>query len=409
MHQADALSSRLFPGENGVPMIENPAAGNHPELEAFICRRIDEAGGVPFSEFMAHCLYHPQWGYYMAPRDRIGKGGDFFTSTSVHSLFGRLVARQLHQMWDLLGSGAFTIAEQGAGEGHLCLDILDAIAEEFPRFYRSLTYALVEISPDNRSRQKQLLENHLERLSWCSIDELSGMDGCFLTNELVDAFPVHLVEKKDGKLQEVFVVRRESAFVEELRPAGPEFADYFRISGVELVEGNRAEVNLEAPVWIKKVGALLRRGFVLTIDYGYPASELYSPMRRNGTLMCYYRHTSNENPYQRLGYQDITSHVDFTALERAGEGQGLKPLYFAEQYRFLMGLGFVEALLALQARAADEKEARALRLTLKNLIMPEGGMVETFKVLIQGKGVDSPALLCQRRIGDIPLPMEGLV
>ncbi len=390
-------------------MIENPAAGNHPELEAFICGRIEESGGIPFSEFMAHSLYHPQWGYYMAPRDRIGKGGDFFTSTSVHSLFGRLVGRQLHQMWEILGSGAFTIAEQGAGEGHLCLDILDAIAEEFPDFYERLSYSLVEISPDNRSRQKKLLEKHLQRLSWCRLDELSGVDGCFLSNELVDAFPVHLVEKKDGKLQEVFVVRRDSVFVEELRPAGAEFADYLRTSGVELVEGNRAEVNLEAPVWMKKVGALLNRGFAMTIDYGYPATELYSPMRRNGTLMCYYRHTSNENPYQRLGYQDITSHVDFTALEKAGEAHGLKPLYFAEQYRFLMGLGFVEALMALESRTADEKAARALRLTLKNLIMPEGGMGETFKVLIQGKGVDSPTLLCQRSIGDIPLPMAGLV
>jgi SAM-dependent MidA family methyltransferase len=379
--------------------------GSKPELEQFIRHRIEEKDGIPFSEYMAHCLYHPEYGYYMAPRERIGKQGDFFTSSSVHSLFGRLIARQLCQMWDFLGRGSFTIAEQGSGEGHLCLDILEAAAEETPEFYQSLCYRLVEISPDNRERLGKLLVRHRERVDWCSMDDLAGMEGCFLSNELVDAFPVHLLEKRGGELKEVYVVMRDDKFAEELRPLStPQIMEHFRNLGVEPAEGNRAEINLEAVRWLKKVAALVHRGFVITIDYGYPAQELYAPFRRNGTLMCYHRHTCSEDPYSNIGCQDITAHVDFTALQRTGEGQGLFPLYFGEQYRFLMGLGFVEALMELEARETDENRARALRLTLKNLILPEEGMGETFKVLIQGKEVGRPDLLCSRSLSDIPLP-----
>jgi SAM-dependent MidA family methyltransferase len=380
----------------------------NPALEEIIRRRIAEAGGaIPFAEFMALCLYHPQHGYYMAPRTRIGKGGDFFTSTSVHALFGRLVARQLAQMGEILGGGAFTVAEQGAGEGHLALDILDALREEAPGLYERLSYRLVEISPDNRERQRQTLAAHGERISWCALEELDEMEGCFLSNELVDAFPVHLVEKRDGELREVFVTAAAGGFAEELRaPSTPALAAHFGWLGTAPAEGCRAEVNLAAADWMRQVAGVLRRGFALTIDYGYPAAELYSPARRTGTLMCYHRHTSSEDPYRLVGVQDITAHVDFTALERAGEEAGLQPLWFGEQYRFLMALGFVEALLELQAQAADEKSARALRLTLKNLILPEGGMGETFKVLVQGKGVGRPALRCARPISAIPLPLS---
>jgi len=386
-------------------MDEQLSEGGKARLEDIIRHRIREEDGIPFAEFMALCLYHPEQGYYMTPRTRIGKEGDFFTSSSVHSLFGRLIARQLIQMRELLGNGAFTVAEQGAGEGHLALDILDALRDEAPEFYAQLRYRLVEVSPDNRRRQREVLEDHRQRIDWCELADLSGMEGCFLSNELVDAFPVHLVERREGQFLEVYVVERDGAFAEELRPlSAPQIEEHFRMLGTAPVEGNRGEVNLEATRWMGRVGELLGRGFVLTIDYGYPAAELYAPFRRTGSLMCYHRHTSGEDPYRLIGNQDITAHVDFTALQRAGEQAGLATLYFGEQYRFLMGLGFVEALIELQARESDENRARALRLTLKNLILPEGGMGETFKVLIQGKGVGEPELLCARSIGDLPFP-----
>jgi SAM-dependent MidA family methyltransferase len=380
-----------------------------PELEKFLRKRIDETGGISFAEYMEHCLYHPRSGYYMESRTRIGKEGDFFTSSSVHSLFGRLISRQLRQMWEILGKRAFAVVEQGAGEGHLCLDILNAAKEESPEFYGDLHYHLVEISSDNRRRQEKLLSGHLQKVGWSSLEALNEVEGCFLSNELIDAFPVHLVENRDGELQEVFVVVREGVLAESLRPLStPEIAEYFLSLGAKPAPGNRAEVNLEAPRWIGKVAALLRRGFVMTIDYGYPAQELYAPFRRSGTLMCYYRHTANEDPFQHPGCQDITAHVDFTTLERAGEAGGLHTLFFGEQYRFLLGLGFVEALVEMQEKEPDEHRARALRLVLKNLILPEGGMGETFKVLVQGKGVGTQELLCNRGLGEIFLPGIGM-
>ena len=380
-----------------------PSQTNNSPLATLLHQQAQTAGGINFADFMAQALYHPQYGYYMAQRDRIGKAGDFFTSSSVNALFGRLVARQLIQMAALLPAESFQIVEQGAGEGHLALDILDALAEEAPQLYARLTYTLVEVSQDNRQRQANSLNAHADKIVWSGENDWTIASGCFLSNELVDAFPVHVVEKHSGVLQEVFVTSQDAAFVEEVRVStDPRLAEYFAWLGCGPVEGNRAEVNLAAPDWMRQVGQHLEQGFVLTIDYGYPAQELYAPHRRAGTLMCYHRHQADDNPYDRVGEKDITAHVDFTALQKAGSEVGLDTLSFSEQYRFLMGLGFVEELVRLEAMTTDEKEARALRLTLKNLIMPDGGMGETFKILVQGKNVGAPELLCSRAIGAIP-------
>lgn len=375
-------------------------------LAAELHERIAATGGLPFVEFMAACLYHPQFGYYMTPRQRIGKSGDFFTSTSVHAVFGRLIARQLVQMAQLLGDETFQVVEQGAGEGHLALDILDALAVEAPDLYARLTYTLVEVGPASRDRQARTLAAHAARVSWCAADAWRIDSGCFLSNELVDAFPVHVVEKQAGELREVYVVTGSNGlFTEELRdPSTPQLAEHFRWLGVAPIEGNRAEANLAAPVWMRQVGERIDRGFVITIDYGYPAAELYGLHRRTGTLLCYRQHQADDNPYVAVGEKDITTHVDFTALQQAGTEAGLATLWFGEQYRFLLGLGFFEELLRLQEQCTDEREARALRLTLKNLILPEQGMGETFKVLVQGKGVGAPQLLCARPIASIPMP-----
>ncbi len=381
------------------------------ELKAEIIALIEAQGPLSFARYMELCLYHPQHGYYTSQRTRIGKQGDFFTSSSVHSLFGGLVARQVAQIWQLLGGGPFVLVEQGAGEGFLCLDLLDTLSEDFPEFYAQLDYRIVEVSSDHCRRQREKLSRHVSagRVSWCDFEELGTFSGCMLTNELVDAFPVHLVEKKNGVLCEVRVNHVEGDFVEELVPTEDlRLSAYFDLLGLPLVEGNRAEVNLSAAEWMAKVGRLLERGAVLTIDYGYPATELLAPWRRAGTLLCYHRHQSSDNPYQHIGCQDITAHVNFTQLETAGVSQGLETLYFGEQYRFLMGLGFLEELVRLQALETDPRRAQALRMTLKNLILPEGGMGESFKVLVQGKGLGRPELLCARSISEIDLPSAAL-
>ncbi|MFK5926767.1 MAG: SAM-dependent methyltransferase [Desulfuromusa sp.] len=377
------------------------------ELILKLQQQIDSVAGIPFVKFMEQALYHPEHGYYTAARTRIGKKGDFFTSSSVHSCFGRLIARQLEQMWQLLGKGNFIIAEQGAGEGHLCLDILDALAENSPEFYAQIEYRLVEISLYSRQRQTEILRRHLDtgRVDWCELADLQGMHGCFISNELVDAFPVHLIEKHAGELQEVYVINTDNGFSEELRPLSTRLIkEYFQRVGIEPAEGNRCEVNLAACDWMRHVAEVLERGFVLTVDYGYLAEELYAPWRHAGTLLCYHQHQTNENPYQRIGLQDITAHIDFTTLQEIGRQQGLDVLYFGQQYQFLMALGFLDMLIEMESRETDPNKAQALRMNLKILILPEGGMGESFKVLVQGKNVGMPELHCSKRIRDIGMP-----
>ncbi len=372
------------------------------KLHAFILEQIRQQGetGLSFADFMQHCLYHARYGYYMQERERIGKKGDFYTSTSVHHLFGVLLARQLAQMFEILATPRFTVVEQGAGEGHLAFDVLNELKRRKPELYAVLDYCIIEISPDNRKRQAHILAEHT-CVRWTTLEQVGPVRGCFISNELIDAFPVHVVEKHAGTLYEVRVTEDDGAFAEKLFPAPDALKQHFKDLGVEPVEGNRAELCPAAARWMQQVAGTLEQGFVITVDYGYPAIELYAPFRRSGTLMCYTQHTANDNPYQNVGQQDITAHIDFTLLEQAGAQAGLAPLYFAEQYRFLMGLGFIEELMRLQAQASSAEEAMALRMTLKNLIVPDSGMGDTFKVLIQGRGVGEPELLCSRSVADI--------
>lgn len=372
------------------------------KLYPVIVEHIRQQGdrGLSFADFMQLCLYHPQYGYYMQDRERIGKEGDFFTSSSVHEVFGILLARQLAQMHTILGGSTFTVVEQGAGEGHLALDILTALRTHAPNCYAALDYCIIEISPENRRRQATLLQAH-PCVRWSSLEETEAVQGCFLSNELVDAFPVQMVEKHEGVLYEVRVIEHDEGLAEKLIPASDSVLHHFARLGVEPTEGNRAELCPAAAEWMDQVATKLKRGFVITLDYGYPALELYAPFRRNGTLMCYTRHSANDNPYQHVGGQDITAHVDFTLLQQRGEAAELETLYFGEQYRFLMGLGFMEELMRLEAQTTDPDEAMALRMTLKNLIVPDSGMGDTFKVLVQGCGVGNPELLCCRSVADI--------
>jgi len=249
-----------------------------------------------------------------------------------------------------------------------------------------------------------MLAVHVERISWLTPEEFASgnftFSGCLYSNELIDALPVHRALMTSDGVREIYVTLKDGEFVEEAgEPSTPEIGEYLKRVGVELHPGQMAEVNLNGPEWLTTVSKALRSGFVLTIDYGYPAQEMYSPHRKQGTLLCYYRHQTEENPYIRLGLQDITSHVDFTTLMKCGEGLGLQSVWFGEQYRFLLSAGIVEEIEAIERSNVSDEEKLRLRLTLKKLIMPEGGMGDTFKVLIQSKGVDVPRLLCQRRIG----------
>ena len=179
----------------------------------------------------------------------------------------------------------------------------------------------------------------------------------------------------------------------------PAIAEYLQRLGIELHPGQQAEINLAGLEWLATAARALESGFILTIDYGFPAAELFAAHRKGGTLLCYHRHQVEENPYIRLGRQDITSHVDFTSLMRRGEELGLQPVWFGEQYRFLLAAGIIQEIEEIERSDVSDEEKLRLRLTLKKLIMPDGGMGDTFRVLIQSRGVAEPRLLCQRGIG----------
>ena len=362
-------------------------------LRQIIAEEIRERGLLPFARFMEICLYQPQYGYYATGRGRWGKRGDYFTAPTIHPLFGALLGKQIAQMWRIMGEGAFAIVEMGAGEGYLGRDILDYLEHEEPRFYDHLHYYIVERNPVISERQKRLLAPHQGKVLWYDSGETAGLKvtGCFVSNELVDSFPVHRVVMQGDALQEVFVDLNDGAFTEVCgEPSTPELTAYFRRTGITLAEGQHAEVNLEALRWLHAVAQGLKQGFVITIDYGYQAQELYAPSRPAGTFMCYQGHRAFTDPYDKLGQQDMTSHVDFTALILHGEEEGLQCTGLIPQYRFLLALGILEEA-ARMGQGKDEGEMLHELLTVKNLIL-QGAMGETFKCLIQHKGIRSPRL-----------------
>ena len=374
-------------------------------LYGIIAGRIAEQGPITFADFMEACLYEPGLGYYTSPGRKVGAEGDFYTSITVHAAFGRVIAREIAQMWRSMGSPAgFSLVECGAGHGRLACDIMDYLAKREPEMYQHLTLTLVEREPSLEEAQAELLADHRERVSWLLPEELGNgsftFSGCLYSNELIDALPVHRVVMTADALQEIYVTIKDGELAEQLGPLStPAIDDYLARIGIVLHPGQQAEINLAGQAWLATAARALQQGFVLTIDYGYPSEELFAPKRNRGTLLCYHRHQVEGNPYIRLGEQDITAHVDFTSLMKRGEELGLQPAWFGEQYRFLLSAGIIEEMEDIERSDVSEEEKLRLRLTLKKLIMPEGGMGDTFRVLIQSKGVDSPRLLCQRRIG----------
>ena len=374
-------------------------------LTDILIHRIAQQGRITFAEFMAACLYEPGLGYYTSPGRKVGAEGDFYTSISVHAAFGRVIAREIAQMWRCMGSpAAFTLVECGAGNGRLACDIMEYLAERESVLYGNLNLVLVEKEPTLESAQREMLTVHTDRVTWLSPGEFSSgrftFSGCLYSNELIDALPVHRVVMTADGLQEIYVSRKDDEFCEETGPLStPSIQEHLQRIAVELHPGQQAEINLVAPAWLAEASRALQNGFILTIDYGFPAIELFAPHRTRGTLLCYHRHQTEENPYIRLGQQDITAHVDFTTLMKQGEGLGLRSDWFGEQYRFLLTAGIVEEIEEIERSDATDEYKLKLRLALKKLIMPEGGMGDTFRVLIQSKGVESARLLCQRRIG----------
>ena len=309
--------------------------------------------------------------------------------------------RQIEEMQVLLGKSPLNIIEVGAGKGLLCLDILLSAQEKAPELFETLKYFIIEKSPDFIERQKRQLEGPglLDKVSWVADfkEALPDGTGIVISNELIDAFPVHKVRFSNGLWEEIYVTLKKGEFVEvDGAPANRELSDFLAGLTAPFEEGYTTEVNLKGIDWIKGVSTHLNKGFLITIDYGYPRMGLYSPERNRGTLTCYYKHQASEDPYVNIGEQDITAHVDFTSLAEAGKEAGLETTGFTDQSYFLMGCGIEEEFHPLAAPTLDKGglggvEAFKSNITIKKLLLP-GGMGSTFKVLIQHKGMEKPQL-----------------
>jgi SAM-dependent MidA family methyltransferase len=299
-----------------------------------------------------------------------------------------MIGRQLEEMWEILGRpSVFHAMEWGAGTGLLCLDIMNYLHGK--ALFNALTYVIVEINPFLRDRQKKLLHAYSGKVRWVSsLRELGATEGCILSNELLDAFPVHLVEM-DEELKEIYVTLVDGHFGEIKGPLSTDLlAAYLKDFSMELPPGYRTEINLRIRNWLASSSEILSKGFILTIDYGYPAQEYYSEERNRGTLLCYYHHQVNENPYQNIGVQDITAHVNFSSVKKWGEEFGLKTLGFCNQGTFFVSLGIDEVMSELYTNSSDYLFEIA---KIKRLILP-GTIGETHKVMVQYKGTDNPIL-----------------
>ena len=362
-------------------------------LAPLLAERIRRFGPITFAEYMRECLYHPVHGYYSQPESR--RFADYYTSVDVHPIFGRLLARQFAQMWEQLGRPAeFQLVESAAGTGRLAGQILDFTQTKLPEFYQTLHYVAVERSPARCDQMAARLVSHIAQGRCRAAIEIPAKipSGCVFSNELLDALPVHRVLQQDGTLQEIFVACNGTAFTELRMPLSTcAIADYFAVQGITLMEGQQAEAALEACDWITEIARRLERGFVLTIDYGHDAADLFDAHHMAGTVLAYANHRANEDFYAAPGQQDLTAHVNFTALRLWGERSGVKPLGLVSQTAFLLALGQGNEFADLYDEGMDEIERVRARLQLKTLIFPEG-MGERFQVLIQQKGADSAKL-----------------
>ena len=381
---------------------------NHPELE--IRRRISLRGRIPFAEFMDIALFWPEGGYYKGDSP-VGATGDDDTSPSGHPAFGALLATQLFQIWDLMGRPiSFHIIETGSGNGLLARDILSRVLELSEDFAKAIQYVCLDyrsskgleadVFMDENSpsvdRVSAVMPTHQlvhDRTSSSNFRlPFSGVTGCVISNELLDAFPVHQVTVHNGLFQEIFVSVTDGQLIQTLRrPSCPELSQRLQRQGVDLKEGQVAEINLGIDRWASEISSILDFGYVITIDYGDTAKRLYSfSDRPDGCLTTYYKHTQIDDPFQYIGSQDITSQVDFSAVVKCGIDNGLTFLGYITQRQFLNNLGLDIWRSELARTNISAREAEANRVGILDLVRL-GGLGE-FKVLLQGKKVTADKL-----------------
>jgi SAM-dependent MidA family methyltransferase len=357
-------------------------------LRLKIEQEIREGGPIPFSRYMELCLYEPEHGYYARDAEQFGKAGDFYTSSDVHKVFGRLLARQFDEMWRALGSPErIDLVELGPGRGLFAQDVLDWSEKNFPDFFRALHYVLVESSRALRQRIEKTLGSGLDsgkaELTECfPLKEGSAVNTIAFANEFFDALPLEIVSAQGSLRIDV----SNNRFIETWAQASPEELEFLDRYSVHPERHERIEASLAAQEFVDRIAANIRRGFLVAIDYGYTREEQLAG-RHRGTLKAIRQHSIGADPYEAPGEQDITADVNFTALAAAAERRGMATHKLMTQSQFLMGIGeanqFADAFE--ECRLPQERAKAALQ--LKHLVTP-AGMGESFHVLIAGKGIE---------------------
>lgn len=368
-----------------------------PPLLSILLKEIQQSGALPFRRFMELALYHPEHGYYASGRARIGKEGDFFTSVSVGRIYGRLLAAICREVWERLDKPSeFSIVEQGANDGNMAADLLDALREQDDAFTHAACYLIVEPFAINRQRQQERLRE-LPEVRWIdSIHDLPEFTGIHLSNELLDAFPVDSLRWNGSAWEEECVRNTAGTLAWYARPiTDPSLLDAAKFLPLDLPEGFRLEVNPGMKPWLKTLHGKLQRGLILTVDYGQAGDDRYAPHRSNGTLLAFQNHERFNDPLPKPGHRDITAQVDFTRLSRMAKEVGFEILGYSDQHHFLVGAAepWLRSLGDFTAKSdAAKDDLRALQALLN-----PGSMGMQFKAIALGKKFPSaPPLGCFR-------------
>lgn len=379
----------LIPGLRRIPPPDLAAVGQDEDLVRRIRDEIERDGPITFARFMDLALYDPDGGYYRSSDARPGRGGDFLTAPETHPLFGATLARVFDEIWQRLDRPSrFVIREHGAGEGALAASLLAGLRASGSGLAETVRYQPVEVDP----RRVEVFTDRLGAEGFGAAVEPSDgapVTGVVLANEVLDALPVHRVVQRGVELLEVRVGVRNDRFVDvETAPSTPELFVRLAAEGITLADGQQAEICLALDGWVVQAAAELARGVLLLIDYGYPAAELYDPVRRrDGTLRAYVRHRVHDDPYVHVGRQDLTAHVDVDAVQRAATDAGLIHLGTTTQAEFLVGLGMDQRLREIQSDPATTMEGYlAVRSAVMRLLDPAA--MGRFRVL--GFGRDWP-------------------
>lgn len=373
-----------------LPQLQNEAQTHTKSVLNMLLTRIQSEGPLSFADYMQTVLYEPGFGYYAAGSEKFGAAGDFVTAPEISPIFAQCLARQF--LCIAANIPHASILEFGAGSGQLACDILLTLQQEkaLPEFYY-----IVEVSPDLIQRQQHKLQHHLpeyfDHIIWCS-SLPENFEGMMLANEVLDAMPVHLIQWKEGELTE----RAIDSHNDQIRPIQTLITHPTLKKTCENLQSEYAidtddyetEINLCITPWLEQIANSLKRGVVIIIDYGFVGQEYYHPARNRGTLMCHFQHRAHSDPLFAPGLQDITAHVDFTAVAIAAQSVGLNVSGFTAQAYFLINTGIMDRFQMIMNEEANSAELLKHAADIKKLTLPHE-MGELFKVMALSKNYDN--------------------